>query len=170
MEVPTMEPPFCPNPRCVHHNDSPQEYRPYWRKFGYHDTLVVGPVQRFRCKACGKTYSTRTFSIQFYTKRIIDLKEIHRSLTQGECLSAIARHLGCTLESVQNRIDRLGRASIAAQARILEASAPASIWWPMALRASIALNTIPATTTSSSERARNSFMGQHMLLYGGKAA
>ncbi len=115
-----MEPPFCPNPRCAHHNVSPQEYRHYWRKIGFHDTLVVGPVQRFRCKACGKTYSTRTFSIQYYTKRSIDLKEIHRSLTKGECISAIARHLGCTLESVQNRIDRLGRSSSAAQASILE--------------------------------------------------
>ncbi len=115
-----MEPLFCPNPRCSHHNDRLQEYNGYWRKIGFHDTLVVGPVQRFRCNACGKTYSERTFSIQYYTKRTIDLKEIHRGLTQGECISAIARHLGCTLESVQNRIDRLGRASIAAQARILE--------------------------------------------------
>jgi len=115
-----MEPPFCPNPRCGHHNDSHDQYRGFWISIGSYDTLVVGPVPRFRCNACGKTYSERTFSIHYYTKRIIDLKEIHRGLAQGECISAIARHLACSFESVQNRIDRLGRSSIAAQANILE--------------------------------------------------
>lgn len=108
-----MLPPFCPNPLCSHHHDTADSYLPYWKPAGFYSTLVVGPVARFNCRACGKGFSERTFSIDYYTKRSLDLREIHRALSQSESLSSVARHLDCSVDSVQNRADRLGRAALA---------------------------------------------------------
>ncbi len=115
-----MQPPFCPNPRCLHHHDDLDSYRPYWRPAGFYTTMVVGTVARFRCSSCGKGFSERTFSIDYYTKRSLDLKEIHRALSQSESLSSVARHLRCSVDSVQNRADRLGRAALALHSKLTE--------------------------------------------------
>ncbi|GAB1433256.1 hypothetical protein MASR2M29_18810 [Spirochaetota bacterium] len=113
-----MNPPFCPNPKCSFHHSTPEAYRPFWFHYGYHYTKVVGMVPRFKCIACGRSYSERTFSIHYYTKKNLDLKEIHRAISQSESLSSIARKMGCKGDSIQNRIDRLGRSSIAVHSRI----------------------------------------------------
>ncbi len=114
-----MLPPFCPNPRCCHHHDTAEAYRPYWKPAGFYPTLVVGSVARFHCRACGRGFSERTFSLDYYTKRSLDLCEIHRALSQSESLSSVARHLGCSVDSVQNRADRLGRAALALHADLM---------------------------------------------------
>jgi transposase-like protein len=114
-----MVPPFCPNPYCTHHFDVPEQYRGYWKHCGSYETLVVGTVPRFRCKACGRGFSERTFSIDYYTKRRLDLREIHRAMSQGESLSSIGRHLACSVESVQNRLDRLSRNALAMHGQLL---------------------------------------------------
>ena len=77
---------FCPNPQCAHHHDKPGDYDKLWSYAGTYDTLVVGTVHRFKCLVCGKGFSERTFSIHYYTKKTIDLPELHRALTQGESL------------------------------------------------------------------------------------
>jgi transposase-like protein len=102
-----MTPPFCPNPDCSHHHDTPEAYAGYWKESGSYETLVVGTVNRFTCLACRKGFSERTFSIDYYTKRTLDLREIHRAVSQSESVSSIARHLSASVASVQNRIDRL---------------------------------------------------------------
>ncbi len=114
-----MVPPFCPNPRCAHHFDEPGHYHGHWKHDGSYETLVVGTVPRFRCLSCGRGFSERTFSIDYYTKRRLDLREIHRAVSQSESLSSIARHLGCSAESVQNRIDRLSRNALAMHGQLL---------------------------------------------------
>ena len=108
-----MVPAFCPNPRCGHHFDDRASYADHWKHAGSYQTKVVGTVRRFRCTACGKGFSERTFSIEYYTKRHLDLREIHRAISQSESLSSVARHFSCSVESVQNRQDRLARNSIA---------------------------------------------------------
>lgn len=114
-----MVPPFCPNPQCIHHFDESRSYRSYWKHTGSYETLVVGTVLRFSCLACGRGFSERTFSIDYYTKRLLDLREIHRAVSQGESLSSIGRHLCCSVESVQNRIDRLSRNALAMHGQLL---------------------------------------------------
>jgi len=108
-----MVPAFCPNPHCGHHFDDQVSYAGHWKHAGSYQTKVVGTVRRFRCTGCGKGYSERTFSIEYYTKRQLDLREIHRAISQSESLSSVARHFSCSVESVQNRQDRLARNSIA---------------------------------------------------------
>lgn len=107
-----MVPAFCPNPRCAHHFDESDAYAGHWKRAGSYQTLVVGTVPRFRCLACGKGFSERTFSIDYYTKRLFDLREIHRAVSQSESLSSIAKHLSGSVESIQNRVERLSRNSI----------------------------------------------------------
>ncbi len=114
-----MVPSFCPNPHCTHHFDESSGYHSHWKHTGSYETLVVGTVLRFSCLVCGSGFSERTFSIDYYTKRSFDLKEIHRAVSQGESLSSIAKHLGCSVESVQNRIDRLSRNSLAIHGQLL---------------------------------------------------
>ena len=108
-----MVPSFCPNPHCGHHYDDQASYAGHWKHAGSYQTKVVGAVRRFRCSSCGKGFSERTFSIDYYTKRRLDLREIHRAISQSESLSSVARHFSCSVESVQNRQDRLARNSIA---------------------------------------------------------
>jgi hypothetical protein len=70
-------------------------------------------VRRFKCLACNKGFSERTFSVDYYTKRIFNLREIHRAASQGESVSSIARHLEGSIESIQNRVERLSRNGLA---------------------------------------------------------
>ena len=114
-----MVPAFCPNPRCAHHFDESDGYHGHWKHAGSYLTHVAGTVARFRCLACGRGFSERTFSIDYYTKRRFDLKEIHRSVCQGESLSSIARHCTCSVGSVQNRVERLSRNSLAMHEHLL---------------------------------------------------
>ena len=86
---------------------------------GSYTTLVVGEVRRFRCSACGRGFSERTFAYGYYTKRTLDPREIHRAVSQGENVSSISRHLGASPASIQNRMDRLSRAGIAMHEDIL---------------------------------------------------
>lgn len=108
-----MVPYFCPNPYCTHHFDESDAYAGHWKHAGSYQTLVAGNVRRFKCLACNKGFSERTFSVDYYTKRIFDLREIHRATSQGESVSSIAKHLLGSVESIQNRIDRLSRNSLA---------------------------------------------------------
>jgi transposase-like protein len=78
---------------------------------GSYMTAVVGEVRRFKCTDCNRWFSERTFAYGYFTKRTLDIEEIHRAISQGESVSSIARHLGASVASVQNRLERLGRAS-----------------------------------------------------------
>jgi hypothetical protein len=113
-------PPFCPNPECELHNyDAAIDAGTFWILRGTYTTLVSGVVQRFRCSRCGKGFSERTCSIDYYAKKILDYREILRATTASESCSSIARHLGCSSSCIMNRQDRLGRNGLALQARLL---------------------------------------------------
>jgi len=117
-----MIPQFCPNPACAHHHDdsTPSSFAPFCVSAGAYYTKVVGWVPRFRCTACGRNFSERTFALDYYTKKSLDYAEVFRSIAASESVSAIARHLGCSGASVQNRLERLGRNALAAHARLVD--------------------------------------------------
>ena len=116
----SFTPPFCPNPTCLHHHHDRTSHpaSPFFRRFGSFHTVRDGFVPRFRCSSCHATFSASTFSLDYYAKRTLDLPQIFRSITEGESLSAIARHLSCSSASIQNRLDRLGRACLALHSRL----------------------------------------------------
>jgi hypothetical protein len=112
-------PPYCPNPDCEFHSYEAAAHTQFWALCGSYTTKVRGSVQRFRCIHCGKGFSERTTSIDYFTKKNLNYGEILRATTAGESLTSIARNLGCSIGSVQNRQDRLGRNCIAMHARLL---------------------------------------------------
>jgi len=103
-------PPFCPHPACPNHHQSEGQW---WSLNGSHQTKAFGTVQRFVCTHCGKSFSVQTFSVNYYAKRLIDLVELERLSCSSMSLRALSRHLSCTCDTVQNRIDRLSRQGIA---------------------------------------------------------
>jgi hypothetical protein len=114
-----MKPTFCPNPACkCHIPEHVNPNFPWYIHYGYHFTKVVGPVKRYRCCSCGKTFSDRTFDINYYTKKTISYRQIFLRITSTESLSSISRNLKAGLPSIQNRIDRLSREMLALHQRL----------------------------------------------------
>gem|GEM_PF-6132519 len=58
----------CPNPECPNF---------------HHHTAAHGTVRRVRCKSCGHTASTRTYSIHYFAKRRPPLESIFVRLRSG---------------------------------------------------------------------------------------
>ncbi len=108
-------PPFCPRATCPNHGAA---HGRWWSHRGSYYTHVFGPVPRFMCTACRKTFSVQTFSVHYYVKRLVDLAEVERLSSSSMSLRALGRHLACTCDSVQNRIDRLARQGVALHARL----------------------------------------------------
>lgn len=117
-----MIPPFCPNPFCLAHYPQyeSEDGGPFWQARGDYYTKVVGYVPRYSCIECGKWFSDRTFSIDYYTKKSLDNREIFRAIAAGESVSSISRHLQCSNGSAQNRLERLGRNSLYLHAKLTE--------------------------------------------------
>lgn len=106
-------PPFCASPTCSHH--FPDGGAPYSRfiAWGSYLTQAFGRVPRFRCAACGATFSRQTFSLDYYSKRVLDYEEIVGRLCSCESLSAIARALGASTDTISNRVSRASRQALA---------------------------------------------------------
>ncbi|MBL8968132.1 MAG: hypothetical protein JNG85_14090, partial [Spirochaetaceae bacterium] len=79
-------PPFCPRPGCEHHREAPGFRYHAYKPRGAYATKAIGPVPRFRCTACGKTFSNQTFSVDYYAKRVVDYENLAGRLSSCECL------------------------------------------------------------------------------------
>ena len=114
-----MEIKFCPNPSCRLHDPKVVVSHSSWHiHYGYHQTKVVGLVRRYKCKLCGKSFSDRTFDIDYYTKKTIPYDQVFLRLATSESVSGIGRNLQVCAPSIQNRIDRLARESLALHERL----------------------------------------------------
>jgi transposase-like protein len=114
--MPMFKPPFCPYKRCHFHYHQPNNK--WWHKIGFHSTKCFGSVPRFRCQACGRTFSTQTFATNYYAKRKINYARLEKQLSSSTSIRAASRLLGCSCGSVLNRIDRLARQALAAQTKL----------------------------------------------------
>jgi len=108
-------PPFCPYKECSRHYEGSHPHH-WYRKYGHHSTRTFGPVQRYRCNHCGRTFSTQSFSLDYYVKRRIDYEQIFRQLRSTAGIRDLARNLEISRGSVQNRLLRMSRWSIALHA------------------------------------------------------
>ena len=114
--------PFCPNPACRLHGAHP---RPGWfRPKGYYPTGAFGLVRRFRCRECGRTFSSQTFSVDYFAKRRVDYSDLLDRHASAESLRALSRNLHLSCGTVQNRLDRLARQGIALHAFLRRFSDP----------------------------------------------
>ena len=106
------KPPFCPNPECRNHfpeNIIQNKKAWYWR-LGFRSPKTSPlPVQRYKCRYCGKYFSESTFSVNYYAKRIIDLKTLMRCLVSGMSIRAMGRFFGCSPETINRKLGILSR-------------------------------------------------------------
>lgn len=110
-------PPHCPNPECRH---SHQPESPAWyRKITPYDTLTFGSVPRFLCKSCRKSFSSQTFSIDYYAKKKLNHWDIYKQINSGSGLRNVARNLRVSPRTIRNRITRMARNAILIHEQIL---------------------------------------------------
>ena len=107
------EPEFCPRETCIYYNREKAKNTKWYIRFGTHYSKCRGTIQRFRCKHCGKTFSTQTYSIHYWTHSTIDFYEFAQLLYSCSGLLQTARFKGYTYRVVQNRIRRLARNCLA---------------------------------------------------------
>ena len=112
-----MQIPHCPNPACINFR-SPCTGK-WYQHYGSYHTKVFGKVVRFRCSTCGKTFSTQTFHINYYAKKVIDYEPIIEHLVTASGNLDLYRKLGVSAASVENRIERLSRVVLAIHASLL---------------------------------------------------
>ena len=112
----------CRNRDCPNHVP-PKD--PGWRvPHGSYGTLAHGTVQRYRCRACGKTVSDQTESMHYYAKRLLPLEEISRCLDGNTCPREIARRYETSPMAIQGAILRIGRQAMAAHMVLLTSLNP----------------------------------------------
>ena len=97
---------FCPDSTCPNHHPPPLAH---W--FDYHGSYVScgKTVRRYRCRSCGRTFSERTLSIDYWTHRHIDYWQIIEFCALGLSLRGLSRHFHTSVKTIQNRFGRLAR-------------------------------------------------------------
>jgi hypothetical protein len=110
--------PYCPYPDCSFHRIDPHEPYCAFVNWGSYSTKAFGEVPRFRCTACGHTFSTQTFRVDYYAKRVIDYHDIMLKLASTSSLSALGRSIKASSDTVSNRISRAARQSLAFESRL----------------------------------------------------
>ncbi|MFP4383460.1 MAG: transposase [Spirochaetia bacterium] len=108
------EPEFCPRKACKYYERENVENEDWYCRYGTHYSKSRGRIQRFKCRNCGKTFSTQTFSIHYWTHITIDFESFAGKLYSCSGLLQLSRTEGYTYRVVQNRIRRLARNSLAA--------------------------------------------------------
>jgi len=104
---PRFLPPFCPEPTCRHHRD-PTDWR--WRRDGTHARKAPPHVvSRFRCMACGRSFSTQTFDAGYWLKKPHLLQPLFLALAACSGFRQIGRSLGVAATTLQRQAARLGR-------------------------------------------------------------
>jgi len=105
-----MEKLFCPNSRCINHVPAPSTG--WFHLYGTYNSCGE-THQRYCCNHCGKTFSLRTLSIDYWTHRRIDYTELVTHFASGYSVRALARYFHTNTQTIQNRFGRLARNSIA---------------------------------------------------------
>jgi hypothetical protein len=112
--------PHCPNPECRYFNHE-NDHDTSWRKnHGDYTTKAFGTVPRYRCTACGKTFSNQTFLIDYWVKKPVSYLELLIPLLSTSGLGNITRFQGLRCELIQNRYERLSRMMLALHADLRE--------------------------------------------------
>ena len=114
---PTFNPaPHCTNPQCrfFHHNDP---HDTSWRSdHGTYSTKAFGTVQRYRCHSCGKTFSTQSFSMDYWVHHPVDYLPLIQNLVSTSGQGNMSRFHHLRYEVIQNRYERISRFFLALHA------------------------------------------------------
>src|SRR6188474_889591 len=108
-------PPHCPRSQCRFHTCA-EGWR--WVRHGYF-TRRARPqwIQRFRCRHCGATFSSQSFSTTYYLKRPELLVALFYRLLSCSGYRQIAREASCAASTLVGQAARLGRHALLYLAR-----------------------------------------------------
>ncbi len=112
-------PPFCPNQDCKYHQTAPAGST-WFVRHGRFQSAARGAIQRYRCKACGRHFSSQTFSLDYMTQRTISYRKIFELLHTASGIRDIARILKASPHCITDRISRLARQALAVHADLLD--------------------------------------------------
>jgi transposase-like protein len=96
-----------PQPGCSNHHH-PQT-ADWYRFFGIYRTKIFGSIPRFRRKSCRMTFSSRTFSIDYYAKKSLKMRDLYDQVNGGVGIRKIARNLNVHHNTIRNRIAQMTR-------------------------------------------------------------
>jgi len=121
-------PPFCPQRDCSYHEDAHRQASSgggrWFVRNGFYQTKAFGPVERYRCKACGRSFSHQTFRLDYYVKKPLDYLDLLEALNSGSGLRALGRKHKVSHHSIINRIGRLARQDLAITSELLHSERP----------------------------------------------
>lgn len=109
-------PTHCTNRNCPNYYDPPERW--CYRHGSYH-TRAFGCVQRYRCSCCRTTVSDQTESVNYYSKRPLDIQHVGKALV-GRSMHEAAKQMEVTDGVIFNHVFRAGRQSMAAQVHMLD--------------------------------------------------
>ena len=120
---PGWQPPHCPNPNCKYHNHSGGPWP--CRKHGFfHRRLPPHRIQRYRCLACGVSFSSQTFSTTYWLKRPDVLPQLMHKAVGGMANRQIAADLGAAPTTIDRQLLRLGRHCLLFHRQQMQRAAP----------------------------------------------
>ena len=112
-------PPFCPNKACSNYRHPPANGHRWFSKRGFYHRKQGEAIQRFTCRSCGHSFSSRTFSIDYRTNKHLSYHRIFTHLITCSGIRDIARDLRVAPTTVINRISRLSRQTQAAHRELV---------------------------------------------------
>lgn len=105
---PRWQPPHCPNPNCRYHRHLHGPW-PFKRQGYYHRAARPRRIQRYQCRACRRSFSSQTFSPDYWLRRPQILPQLFMKTVGGMANRQIARELGVSPATVDRQLSRLGR-------------------------------------------------------------
>ncbi|MCF0238042.1 MAG: IS1 family transposase [Sphaerochaetaceae bacterium] len=99
----------CPNDQCLYHKEENLPQKGNWySSHGTYRSRQWGKVSRFRCKGCGKTFSTRTESESKYLHEDIKLEgRLAMEWLGGSSVKSLSKKYKLTNQMVKTRINRI---------------------------------------------------------------
>jgi len=102
------QPPFCPNPNCPFHKLLPTNWP--FKKIGfYFRNFPPYRIRRFLCLACRRSFSSQTFSPDYWLKRPDILPKLMTKTCGCMANRQIARDLSVSPSTIDRQLSRLGR-------------------------------------------------------------
>lgn len=115
----TFKPPYCPRPSCRYHQL--QQNSIFWVKDGTRPIKRFPyQSQRFRCKACQKSFGASFFALHFGQKIWGLNKEIFELYRDSASMRKIARKIKHDERMVRDRLVRMARFAILTNAKLTE--------------------------------------------------
>jgi hypothetical protein len=115
-----IKPGFCPNSYCSYHHLEKESSTSWYIRDGFHFSKARGSIPRFKCKECGKRFSTQTFSIHYWTHSTTDFRKLDAQMQSGAGQRQLGREYEVTTNVIANRQLRLARNYLASFDEILQ--------------------------------------------------